>query len=310
MTVLALQTHQLTRTFGSRIAVDELELSVPQGAIYGFLGPNGSGKTTTIRMILGLLRPDSGTVTVNGIDAQADRRSAAAQIGALLEAGSFYPNISGRQNLLLTARLLGHKDSEVTRVLRIVEMEEHAGRRVREYSLGMRQRLGIARALIGGPAMLVLDEPTNGLDPDGIIDMRRFLRRLPGETGATIFLSSHLLAEVEQIATHLGILSGGHMVAQGALADMQNSLPATCVIRTDDEPGAAHIIASHGFEVVSGQPNVFRMPPATGQSPERLLARLNADLVSQKVGVFAIGQQPASLEAFYRQRTGAYQQGE
>lgn len=307
---LALETRGLTRRFGQRVAVDRLALAVPKGSIYGFLGPNGSGKTTSIRMILGLLRPDAGLIAVNGVDALADRRNAAVQIGALLEAGSFYPNISGRQNLRLTARLLGFDDGEVTRVLRIVEMEDHAERRVREYSLGMRQRLGIARALIGGPALLILDEPTNGLDPDGIVDMRRFLQRLPGETGATIFLSSHLLSEVEQIATHLGILNSGVMVAQGTLAEMQQSVPCEVAIRTDDPLRAASIITRCGLSAMPSQPGRWRLPDGTREIRDKLLAQVNAALVADGIGVFALAQQPASLEAFYRQQTGSQHMGE
>lgn len=302
--VSALRTHDLTRWFDHRIAVDGVELEVPAGAIYGFLGPNGSGKTTTIRMILGLLKPDHGRIFVNGIDALAERRRAAATVGALLEAGSFYPNISGWQNLLLSARLLGFGDDEVGRVLSIVEMSGSAHRKVREYSLGMRQRLGIARALIGNPALLVLDEPTNGLDPDGIVDMRNFLQRLPDQTGATVFLSSHLLSEVEQIATHLGILSQGVLVAQGSLEEMQRGVQRQLLVETDAQEKAASIATRHGLSSVRGQPAAWLLPQDSEQGHDQLIAALNQALVAEGIGVHTLARQRVSLETFYRERTG------
>ena len=304
MSVLALRTHDLTRRFGDRIAVDRVGLEVPAGAIYGFLGPNGSGKTTTIRMILGLLKPDNGGIVINGINALAERRRAAATVGCLLEAGSFYPNISGWQNLMLAARLLGFGDDEVGRVLSIVGMSGSAHRNVREYSLGMRQRLGIARALIGNPPLLVLDEPTNGLDPDGIVDMRNFLRQLPYQTGATVLLSSHLLSEVEQIATHLGILSRGLLVAQGSLAELQRGVPREIVIRTNAAGNVAPIAAAHNLSPVSGQADMWHLPKGVDKDHDVLIAKLNQALVAEGIAVHTLARQRATLEAFYRARTG------
>jgi ABC-2 type transport system ATP-binding protein len=303
MSSLALQTWGLTRKFGKRLAVDRITLEVPQGAIYAFLGPNGSGKTTTIRMILGLLRPDAGTIFVSGNNVLLDRRQAASKVGALLEAGSFYPNISARKNLLLTARLLDCGPAEVSRVLAIVELEEHADRKVREFSLGMRQRLGIARALLGSPSLLILDEPTNGLDPDGIVEMRQFLRRLPDETGATVLLSSHLLAEVEQIATHLGVLNAGRLVAQGYLPDIRRDVPLEVAIKTDAPLRAGEIIARHGLSPVPEARDLWQMPATPLDHRRRLLADLNRSLVAEGIGVFTLAEQPASLESFYRQQT-------
>ena len=197
-----LDVDQLTKRFGGVVALDAVSLNVPERAVYGFLGRNGAGKTTTLKMVLGLIAPSAGSVRVCGIDVVRDRLAAARRIGALLEAHGFYVHLTGRQNLALTATLLGAPPTEIDRVLEVVELRGQAERRVSDYSLGMRQRLGLARAMLNAPPVLILDEPTNGLDPDGIADMRRFLRSLPERTGATVLLSSHLLGEIEQTATH------------------------------------------------------------------------------------------------------------
>ncbi len=207
-----IETLDLSRRFKGHLAVDAVSMTVPDKAVYGFLGRNGAGKTTTLKMLLGLIRPGGGSARICGLDVAENRIAAAAKVGALLEAHGFYGNLSGRENLDLTRSLLGLPRREIDRVLEVVEMSEHARRRVSDYSLGMRQRLGLARAMLGAPPVLVLDEPTNGLDPDGIADMRRFLRALPERTGATVLLSSHLLGEIEQTATHVGILSHGRLV--------------------------------------------------------------------------------------------------
>ncbi|RYG07832.1 MAG: ATP-binding cassette domain-containing protein, partial [Caulobacteraceae bacterium] len=212
---LAIHTDSLTRRFGRRTAVQGIDLAVPAQAVYGFLGRNGAGKTTTLKMLLGLLRPSDGSARVCGIDVVRDRIGAARRVGALLEAHGFYRNLTGRENLELTRALLDVPSTEVDRVLTLMELRDDAGRAVADYSLGMRQRLGLARAMMGAPPVLILDEPTNGLDPEGIADMRRFLRALPDATGATVLLSSHLLGEIEQTATHIGILAQGRLVLQG-----------------------------------------------------------------------------------------------
>ena len=195
----AIETQGLSRRFGQHVAVDAISMTVPERSIYGFLGRNGAGKTTTIKLLLGLLQPDAGQARIAGIDLTSDRLGAARKVGALLEAQGFYPHLSGQQNLDLTRRLLGLPKSEIERVLEVAEMTVHGRRRVADYSLGMRQRLGLARAMLGAPPVLILDEPTNGLDPEGIADMRGFLRDLPARSGATVLLSSHLLGEIDHL---------------------------------------------------------------------------------------------------------------
>lgn len=216
-----IETRGLSRRFGSQIAVDDLNLLVPAAGVYGFLGPNGAGKTTAIRMLLGLIRPDAGEVRLFGQPLRSNHRELMSRVGALVEAPSLYPHLTGRENLEVTRRLLGSPRNLIDLALETVRMTRDAHRRVREYSMGMRQRLGLALALLNKPQLLILDEPTNGLDPAGIHEMRDLIRRLPDEFGVTVFLSSHLLSEVEQIAGHIGIIHESKLLFQGSLAELQ-----------------------------------------------------------------------------------------
>jgi ABC-type multidrug transport system ATPase subunit len=300
MTHAAIQTLALTRRFGQRVAVDAVSLSVPARSIYGFLGRNGAGKTTTIRLLLGLLRPDAGSAWIDGIDVAADRIAAARRVGALLEAHGFYAHLSGRENLELSRRQLALPASEIDRVLDITGLTEHARRRVWDYSLGMRQRLGLARAMLGAPPVLVLDEPTNGLDPEGIADMRRFLRELPERSGATVLLSSHLLSEIEQTATHIGILSQGRLVLEGVLAELKSGLAAEVCIETDEPERAAGIAREHGFDIERRDAALFaRFAP--GEESRTATAALNRVLCLAGIAVHALAPQQRTLETLYRQ---------
>lgn len=296
----AIETRGLSRRFGERTAVDAVDLFVPERSVYGFLGRNGAGKTTTIRMLLGLLRADAGIARITGIDVATDRLAAARRVGALLEAQGFYAHLTGRENLDLSRRLLGLPASEPDRVLEVVEMAAHAGRRVADYSLGMRQRLGLARAMLGAPPVLILDEPTNGLDPEGIADMRRFLRELPDRANATVLLSSHLLGEIEQVASHVGILSHGRLVLQGALAELKAGLAAEVEIGTDAPAQAVAIARDHGFIAERDNDAVVVRLPA-GEEPRGAAAALNRALCVAGVRVHALAPRQRSLETLYRQ---------
>ncbi len=296
----AIQTHRLTRRFGTRIAVDDVSMTVPERSIYGFLGRNGAGKTTTFKLLLGLLRPDAGGIRVGGVDPALDRIGAARHIGALLEAHGFYTQLSGRQNLDITRRLLGLPGSEIDRVLDITDMSASAQRPVKDYSLGMRQRLGLARAMLGAPALLLLDEPTNGLDPEGIVEMRAFLRELPKRTGATVLLSSHLLGEVEQIATHIGILSNGRLVVEGELAGLRAAMASETIIETDEPERAAGIAREHGF-AITHRDGTLVARFAAGEEPRAATASLNRVLCMSGVPIHAITRCRRSLETLYRQ---------
>ena len=295
----AIETEGLTRRFGNHLAVDAVSMTVPERAVYGFLGRNGAGKTTTLRMLLGLLRPTAGSARICGVDVGRDRIGAARRVGALLEAHGFYGNLTGRENLDLTRVLLGLPATEIDRVLEVVDMIGNAGRRVSDYSLGMRQRLGLARAMLGAPPVLILDEPTNGLDPDGIADMRRFLRSLPERTGATVLLSSHLLGEIEQTATHVGIVSDGRLVLEGELAKLKADLAPEIGLRVDDEDRTARVLRSRDLTLVQDAEGwAARLRP--GDDPDVATAALNRALVEAGVQVFAIAPRARSLEGIYR----------
>lgn len=295
----AIETTELTRRFKRHLAVDAVSMTVPEQAVYGFLGRNGAGKTTTLKMLLGLIRPSGGTARICGVDVGVDRLGAARKVGALLEAHGFYGNLSGRENLDLTRTLIGLPRTEIDRVLEVVEMTEHGRRRVSDYSLGMRQRLGLARAMLGAPPVLILDEPTNGLDPDGIADMRRFLGELPARTGATVLLSSHLLGEIEQTASHVGIIHQGRLVLEGELARLKAELAPEIAVETDDPTRAAELAGSRGFTVARAADRIVAsLKP--GEDARAASAALNRALVEADIAVFAIGPRARTLEGIYR----------
>lgn len=293
---LAIESIGLSKRFGRFKAVDEVALAVPAGAIYGFLGPNGAGKTTTIRMLLGLMRPTAGAVQIFGHDVQADRVGAARQIGALLEARATYDHLTGRANLDITRRLLRLSGAEVDRVLEAVDLRHAAGRKVGHYSLGMRQRLGLARALLGKPRLLLLDEPMNGLDPDGMADMRRTIRALPDAAGVTVFLSSHLLAEVEQVATHVGLMRGGRLMAQGGLDELLRRAAPDLFVRTGDPRGAHALLASRSLGVTRDGAGLTVL--ARGSDEDA--ASITHMMVVAGIAVHEIAPRPADLEQLYR----------
>ena len=217
---LALATSGLTKSYGARVAVADLNLAVPRGVISGFIGPNGAGKTTSIRMLLGLIAPTSGSGEVLGVDLGRPERFL-DRVGAMIESPAFYPALSGRKNLQVLARLGGIPPVNIDRALDRVGLVDRAGDSFRSYSLGMKQRLGIAAALLPDPELLILDEPTNGLDPAGIAEMRALFRSL-ADDGTTIFVSSHLLSEIGQICKHLVVISSGRLVFQGNIGDLMN----------------------------------------------------------------------------------------
>jgi ABC-2 type transport system ATP-binding protein len=217
---LALATRALTKSYGSRRALDGLDLTVPTGVVYGFLGPNGAGKTTTMRLLTGLLRPDAGTIEMLGRPFSRSDRHRLFEVGALVESPSFYPYLSGRENLRALASAGARTPrGRIDEVLEVVGLRDRASDKVSRYSLGMKQRLGIAGALLSDPRLLLLDEPANGLDPAGIVAMRETLRHLAA-TGKTVFVSSHLLAEVQQLADVVGIIAAGRLVREGSMVDL------------------------------------------------------------------------------------------
>jgi ABC-2 type transport system ATP-binding protein len=289
-----LQTFGITRCFGSVQAVSELSLRVPRGSVYGFLGPNGAGKTTTIRILLGLIRPNVGNVLIFGSPLHEKRPALLRRVGSLVEAPSLYPHLTGWENLELIRRMTGGKRSQISRALAVVRMEDAAHRLVREYSLGMRQRLGLAVALFGQPELLILDEPTNGLDPAGIHEMRELICSLPGE-GITVFLSSHLLSEIEQTATHIGIIHGGRLIFEGIPDELRARYQDYATITTDRLEESQRLLAQLGWQAAHLE-NHHLTIPVNGSSDA---AMINAQLVRAGHQVYQLNLAQPSLEDIF-----------
>ncbi len=290
-----IETSGLTRRFGTLTAVDHVDLRVPQGSVYGFLGPNGAGKTTTIRMLLGLLRPNGGEVRLFGEPLTERRLALLGRLGALVESPSVYPNLTGRENLEVTRALTGADREQIERVLRVVLLEDAADRLVGGYSSGMRQRLGLALALLNEPELLIMDEPTNGLDPAGMIEIRDLLHRLPSECGTTVFLSSHLLAEVEQVATHIGIIDHGKLRFQGKLEDLHAMVEGHVVLGVERPALAKKMLAQEGWAVSSNGSNRITVA-ANGRADA---AMVNHQLVSAGLRVFHLSVERPTLEDMF-----------
>ena len=272
----AVRTRGLTRRFGIQVAVGGIDLEVPRGAVYGFLGPNGSGKTTTIRMLLGLIAPDAGEITVLGRSVPEHVAQVLPQVGALIEGPAFHPYLSGRENLrrLDSADATANPRTSQARTdaaLARVGLTAAAAKRYRNYSLGMKQRLGLAGALLQPRDLLVLDEPTNGLDPQGTREVRTLVRELASD-GTTVLVSSHLLAEVEQVATHVGIMSGGLLLRQGTLTEVLSDGAAVVTVTTPDASLAAAALQGLGLT-----------PTTTGDTVSAAVGELPAEQVAAAV---------------------------
>lgn len=296
---LVIETDHLTKRFGDVLAVDGLSLRVPSGGVFGLLGPNGSGKTTTIGMLLGLVRPTKGSIRLFGAPEPGIRLADLRRIGAIVETPAFYPYLSGRANLRYF-QAIGSRGSpdEVERLLAQVELTAAANRPYHTYSLGMKQRLGIAYALLGDPTLVFLDEPTNGLDPAGVVEMRDLIRAL-GTGGRTVVLSSHLLAEVQQVADRVAILARGRLIAEGSVAELLRSRDAVRLRTTDDArarqvltslPLASEVRSEDGALLVT-------MPPERAWELTRALA-------AQDVYVAELAPVQASLERYFLDVTG------
>lgn len=242
-----IELRGVCKAFGRQRVIDQLDLSVPEHSVFAFLGNNGEGKSTTIRLITGLLRPDRGAISVLGLDVQAQRRAVLAQVGALVDAPSLYPNLTACEFLRIGCTLKDLPRSEIGRVLALVALAADRDRQVASFSLGMKQRLALAHALLGSPRLLVLDEPSNGLDPEGKRDMRALLAALPAQTGCTVFVSSHNLDEVEKIATHVAVLKGGALRFQGPLAELQARQAGALAIDVGDAAHALAVLAAASY---------------------------------------------------------------
>ncbi|MCK5147523.1 ABC transporter ATP-binding protein [bacterium] len=291
----AIYIENLCKSFGTVHAVKGLNLDVPGGCVFGFLGPNGAGKTTAIRLLLGLLKPDAGMLCLFGQPVKHSTPAIMRRVGALVETASSYPHLSGYQNLDILRRMRDLSTSSIDDVLEIVRLKDVANRKVKTYSLGMRQRLGLAGALLGRPELLILDEPTNGLDPAGIREMRSLIRKLPDEWGVTIFLSSHYLSEIEQTATHLGIINEGALIFQGTPGDLHDKLTGQCVIGVDRPDEVFALLTAWGINVEYSEGRHLILP-GTAESD---LAILNARLVQEGKAVFHLAYVQPTLEDHY-----------
>jgi ABC-2 type transport system ATP-binding protein len=295
--MFAIETQQLTKHFGRAAVVNGLDLRVPTGSVFGFLGPNGAGKTTTLRLLLGLLRPDRGTVRLLGHDLRSQRLQALSGVGAFVESASLYDHLSGHANLDITRRLLSLPAREIDRVLDLVDLRHAGTKRVRDYSLGMKQRLALARALLGAPRLLLLDEPTNGLDPDGIMAMRTLIRELPDRIGSTVFVSSHLLSEVEQTAQHLCLLRAGSIVLQGSVSDLLGGR-AEVDFTVDRAAAAMGLLIANGLRARVVNEGAVRIDCASEDRAPAVAA--NRLLVTHGFAVSAMVPRKRSLEDLYR----------
>jgi ABC-2 type transport system ATP-binding protein len=292
---LVIETHDLSKRYGERIvAVDRLVLQVRRGEVYGFLGPNGAGKTTTLRMLLGLVRPTAGTALVLG--ALPGSPQSLARVGALIETPAFYPFLSGRDNLRVLARYSGTPETRIDPVLEEVGLAARGSDRFGTYSLGMKQRLGIAAALLKDPELLILDEPTNGMDPAGMAEMRTFIRDL-GRGRRTVLLSSHLMAEVEQIADRVGVISHGKLVGEGTVEKLRGR--ESLWVRAEPLEKAERVIADlEAVEQVSRVDGGLRIAADPAAA-----AAINRTLVEAGIAVGELRAERASLEKVFLELT-------
>ena len=293
------ETHSLTKRYGSGVlAVNSVDMSVRRGEVYGFLGPNGAGKTTTLRMLVGLIRPTSGTATVAGHTPGSP--AGLARIGALIESPGFYPYVSGRENLMVVADMASAGKKRVDEVLDMVELTSRAGRKFGTYSTGMKQRLGVAGALLKDPDLLILDEPTNGLDPQGMAEMRKLIKDI-GQGDRTVLLSSHLLGEVEAICDRVGVISNGRLVTQSTVQDLLGE--EGVLVRAQPTDAAQEMLTRmFGPEAVSRRDGAIHLKTDPGKSLE-----INRQLTAAGIGVSELRPFERSLEEVFFQLTGEKQ---
>jgi len=295
MSNLAIRTCGLTYHFGNQKVVDNLSLEVEKGSIYGFLGPNGAGKTTTIKILLNLLKSPSDTVFIFGKEINANRIASLKRMGSLVEQPAIYAHLTGKENLVNRCILLGISKSKVAEMLKLVGLTDAASKKAGKYSLGMKQRLGIALALLSDAELLLLDEPTNGLDPNGIIEIRNLLSDLANNYQKTILVSSHLLNEIEKIATHVGILNKGKLLFQGTVSELQTFNTPIVEIITDKTEEVARFLTTKGYEVINPGISPIQLPY---QSTEET-GKINTLLIQNGFTVYSIHFVKKDLERLF-----------
>lgn len=290
-----IETNGLTKQYGKVLSVNNLDLAVPEGSIYGFLGPNGAGKSTTLKMLLGLVHPTKGAIRIFDKPMnRANHLEILRQIGSLIESPSYYGHLTGAENLRVVQLMRNLPASTIDEVLRIVRLEEARDKRVSQYSLGMKQRLGLAAALMGFPRLLILDEPTNGLDPAGIQEMRELIKSLPERFGMTVIVSSHLLSEIDQMADHVGIISSGELVFQDTLAALHSRSSHALALRTTDNAAAMAVLAERRLRMkVDGE--AVLLPLLSDAATLDMGRRLN----EAGIGILRLEERARTLEDLF-----------
>ena len=295
-----IETHDLCKQYGNALRVAHLDLDVPEGSVYGFLGPNGAGKSTTLKMILGLVRPTAGDIRVLGKKMDGGSRLAVLrQVGSLIESPSYYGHLTGEENLRIVQTLRGVPEKNIREVLQIVRLDGQRGKRVAHYSLGMKQRLGLAAALLGYPKLLILDEPTNGLDPAGIQEMRELICALPERFGMTVVVSSHLLSEIDQMADHVAIIREGELVFQDTLEALHGRSRHHLALRTTNNAVARDALREQS--VPCQEEEGYLILPILSDEMAAQLTRL---LAQRHLGVIRLEERQKSLEDIFLELTG------
>lgn len=292
---MVISTKDLTFTFGEQKVVKSLSLQVPEGSIYGFLGPNGAGKTTTIKLLLNLLKTQEGSIFVFEKELQSNRIEILSQIGSLIEQPAIYLHLTGKENLLNRALLLQIPANRVDEMLSLVHLTDAAHKKAGQYSLGMKQRLGIALALLSNPKLLILDEPTNGLDPNGIIEIRELLIKLVKEHQKTVFISSHLLGEIERMATHVGIINHGELLFQGSIKELEALSQPLVQIEAENTVDAANFLKRNNFAVADVNDQYIYVPFASKQQ----MGEINNLLNQNSYTIYSINKQHKDLEKLF-----------
>lgn len=292
------ETTNLSKRFGKEVAVEGLDMKIPKGEIYGFLGPNGAGKTTTIRMLLGLMKPTSGGIQLFQKDLKQHRKSILAEVGSLVENPSYYPHLTAYENLEALRKILGVKKARIHEVLDVVRLSDVANKKVKGFSLGMKQRLGIAASLLNNPQLLILDEPTNGLDPSGIIEIRNLIKRLPKEKGMTVLISSHLLSEIDQMATTVGIVTKGKMVFQDSIDTMRKLSSQTISMKVSNHEQAWRTLVAKGIKVERKDDIIL-----FNECSDERVAEAVRLLVQEGQSIYRVEEEKRSLEDIFLQMT-------
>lgn len=295
-----IETNDLCKQYGNALRVAHLDLDVPEGSVYGFLGPNGAGKSTTLKMILGLVRPTAGDIRVLGKKMDGGNRLAVLrQVGSLIESPSYYGHLTGEENLRIVRTLRGVPEKNIREVLQIVRLDGQRGKKLAHYSLGMKQRLGLAAALLGYPKLLILDEPTNGLDPAGIQEMRELICSLPERFGMTVVVSSHLLSEIDQMADHVAIIREGELVFQDTLEALHGRSRHHLALRTTNNAVARAVLQERS--VPCQEEEGYLILPILS---DELAAQLTRLLAERHLGVIRLEERQKSLEDIFLELTG------